>query len=53
MKTILKAMIFALLKVTRRNKVAALKNYKGKVNLDIDLDLLRNRNADFDRYTNI
>jgi hypothetical protein len=45
--------IFALLILIRRNKVAALKNYKCKVNLDIDLDLLRNRNADFDRYTNI
>jgi hypothetical protein len=47
------SVIFALLKLIRRNKVTALKNYKGKVNLDIDLDLLRNRNADFDRYTNI
>ena len=37
--------IFALQELIKKNKVAELKAYKGKVNLDMDIDLLRNRNA--------
>lgn len=46
MKTKSEVVIYALKDLLRRKKVAALKNYKGKVNLDIDLDTLRNRHAD-------
>jgi hypothetical protein len=51
MNTKLKKVIFALEKLMGRKKVAALKNYKGKINLDIDLDLLGNRKTDFDSPT--
>jgi Arc/MetJ family transcription regulator len=37
--------IYALRDLLRRKKVASLRNYKGKVDLEIDLDTLRNRNA--------
>ena len=33
----------ALRDIVRRNKIAGLKEYKGKVNLDIDLSALRKR----------
>ena len=33
----------ALENIIQKNKIAALKKYKGKVILDIDLDILRNR----------
>ncbi len=45
MKTKSEVVIYALQDLLRRKKVASLKNYKGSVNLDIDLDTLRNRNA--------
>jgi Arc/MetJ family transcription regulator len=35
----------ALQELIRKKRVAALKNYKGKIDLEIDLDVLRNRNA--------
>ena len=37
--------ILALQELIKKNKVAELKNFKGKINLDIDIDALRNRNA--------
>jgi hypothetical protein len=40
-----KVIVLALQKLINRNKVAALKSYKGKISLDMDIDLLRNRNA--------
>lgn len=39
--------ILALQELINKNKVSELKKFKGKVNLDIDLDTLRNRNANF------
>jgi hypothetical protein len=40
-----KVIVLALQELIKRNKVAALKSYKGKVNLDMDIDSLRKRNA--------
>jgi hypothetical protein len=34
-----------LKELIRKNRVAGLKAYKGKIDLDIDIDTLRNRNA--------
>ncbi len=31
--------------VQKKNKIAELKQYKGKLDLDLDLSVLRNRNA--------
>lgn len=45
MKTKSEVVIYALRDLLRRKKVASLRNYKGQVDLDIDLDTLRNRNA--------
>lgn len=45
MKTKSEVVIYALQDLLRRKKVASLVNYKGKVDLEIDLDTLRNRNA--------
>ncbi len=44
-KTKIKAIALALQELIKKNKVAALKSYKGKVSLDMDIDLLRKRNA--------
>ena len=46
-----KTIVLALQELIKRNKVVALKSYKGKINLEMDLDLLRMRNAhsDWDR----
>jgi Arc/MetJ family transcription regulator len=44
-KTKTEVIIVALQELIKKNKVAELRTYKGKVNLDMDLDLLRNRNA--------
>ena len=35
----------ALFNIIQKNKIQLLKNYKGKVDLDIDLSALRNRNG--------
>jgi len=43
-----KIIVLALQELIKRNKVAELKSYKGKVNLNIDIDSLRTRNAHFD-----
>jgi hypothetical protein len=39
--------ILALQELIKKNKVSELKNYKGKINLNIDIDTLRNRNENF------
>lgn len=44
-KTKTKAIALALLELINKNKVAELKFYKGKVNLNVDLDSLRKRNT--------
>jgi Arc/MetJ family transcription regulator len=44
-KTKSEVIILALQELIKKNKVAELKAYKGKVNLDMDIDILRNRNA--------
>lgn len=35
----------ALYNIIQKNKIKSLKSYKGKIDLDIDLDILRARNA--------
>lgn len=37
--------VLALRELIKKNKVAGLKSYKGKVDLDMDMDLLRSRNV--------
>ena len=49
-KTKTEVIIVALQELIKKNKVAELRAYKGKINLDIDFDLLRNRNAHSGRY---
>jgi Arc/MetJ family transcription regulator len=44
-KTKTQVIILALQELVKKNKVAELKNFKGKVNLEIDIDTLRNRDA--------
>jgi len=44
-----KVIILALQELITRNKVAALKSYKGKVNLNMEIDSLRERNSHSDR----
>lgn len=34
----------ALYNIIQKNKIKSLKNYKGKIDLDIDLNIARNRN---------
>jgi Arc/MetJ family transcription regulator len=46
-KTQTQVIILALQQLIKKNKVAELKKFKGKINLDINLDTLRNRNAHF------
>ncbi len=43
LKTKTALIISALEDVVRRNRIQEIKRYKGKVDLDLDLDLLRNR----------
>ncbi len=47
-KTKTKVILLALQELIKRKKVAALKSYKGKICLDIDIDSLRKRNVHFD-----
>ncbi len=42
-KTKTKVIITALEDLIRKNKISELKKFKGKVNLDIDMDKLRSR----------
>ena len=44
-----KVIITALEELIRKNKISGLKKFKGKVDLDIDIDHIRGRNAGFDR----
>jgi hypothetical protein len=44
-KTKTKVIVLALQELINKNKVAELEFYKGKVNLNIDLDSLRKRNT--------
>ncbi len=44
-KTKTKVIITALEQLIRRSKIAEIKKYRGKVDLDIDLDELRGRNC--------
>ena len=48
-KTKTKVIVLALQELIKRNKVAALKFYKGKINLNINIDLLRKRNSNSDQ----
>lgn len=43
-----KFIVLALQELINKNKVAELRFYKGKVNLDMDIDSLRKRNVHFD-----
>jgi len=47
-KTKTKAVVLASRELINKNKVAELKLYKGKVNLDMNMDTLRKRNTHFD-----
>jgi len=44
-KTTTKVIVLALRELIKRNKVASLKSYKGKINLEMDIDSLRKRNV--------
>ncbi len=44
-KTKTEVIIVALKELIRKNKIAKLKNFKGTVNLEMDVDILRNRDA--------
>jgi Arc/MetJ family transcription regulator len=44
-KTKTQVIILALQELVKKNKIAELKNFKGKVNLEIDIDTLRNRDG--------
>lgn len=39
-----RVIILALQELIRKSKISDLKNYKGKIDLDLNLDELRNRN---------
>ncbi len=39
----------ALYNIIQKHKIKSLKNYKGKIDLDIDLDSIRNRDEYFSR----
>jgi Arc/MetJ family transcription regulator len=46
-KTKTKVIVAALEQLIRRSKIAEIKNYKGQVDLDIDLNELRDRKCQF------
>ncbi len=46
-KTKTKVIITALEELIRKNKISELKKYKGTVDLDIDINRLRSRDADY------
>jgi hypothetical protein len=48
-KTKIKAIALVLQELIKKNKVAAIKSYKGRVNLVMDIDSLRKRNSFSDR----
>ncbi len=39
----------ALYNIIQKNKIKSLKNYKGKIDLDIDLNILRDRDENISR----
>jgi hypothetical protein len=47
-KTKTKAILLSLQELLNKNKVAELKSFKGKINLNIDIDSLRKRNPHSD-----
>jgi len=47
-KTKTKVVVLALQDLIKRNKVARLKSYKGKVDLNMDINSLRKRNTHSD-----
>ena len=44
-KTKTRVIIIALEELIRKNKIAGLKDFRGKVDLDIDMDVMRGRDA--------
>lgn len=46
-KTKTKVIITALEQLITKNKISEIKKYKGKVDLNIDLDTIRDRDANF------
>jgi len=46
-KTKTKVIIIALEELIRKSKIAGLKEFKGKVNLDIDLNTIRGRQCQY------
>jgi Arc/MetJ family transcription regulator len=46
-KTKTKVIIIALEELIRKSKIAELKEFKGKVNLDIDLNTIRGRQCQY------
>lgn len=46
-KTKTKVIAIALEQLIRKSKIAKIKNFKGKVELDIDLDEIRSRKCQF------
>ena len=48
LKSNAQVVILALQEFIKKNKVTGLKAYKGKVDLDINIDLLRNRDVNSD-----
>ena len=45
-----KVIITALEELIRKNKLSGLKKFKGKIDLDIDRDVIRGRDAGIGRY---
>jgi hypothetical protein len=46
-KTKTKVIITALEQIIKKSKISEIKKYKGKVDLNIDLDEIRDRNVNF------
>ena len=46
-KTKTKVIITALEQLIRRSKISEIKSYKGKIDLEVDLDMLRGRKCQF------
>lgn len=46
-KTKTKVIITALEQLIKKSKISEIKNYKGKIDLNIDLDKIRDRDVDY------
>ena len=46
-KTKTKVIIQALEELIRKNRISELKKYKGKIDLELDLDVVRSRDEDY------